>query len=290
VPTNDVIGGYRLRNLMGTGQVSQVWEVVEMASGRHLAMKILLPEHVKNPEHRQMLFHEAAVGLELRHPNVIKIEKVVKEPTQAYFVMEFFPAGSLKARLVRKEDQFLREKAQDIFKQWATALAYMNASGWVHRDVKPDNLLVNSMGEAKLIDFAIAYKPPTGLAKLFRKKGKAQGTRSYMAPEQIRDEVLDARADIYAFGASAYEVITGRPPFRGATSQELLGKHLTEKPVPPTSYNPEVTEDFSNLVLRMLAKKREDRPNNFHEVLMEMRKMRVFKLLKAAQKSGKKPE
>jgi eukaryotic-like serine/threonine-protein kinase len=284
VAMGEIIGGYRLRNLMGTGQISQVYEVVEMASGRHMAMKILLPEHVKNPHHRQFLFHEAEVGLKLRHPNVIKIEKVVKQPTEAYFIMEFFPAGSLKGRLTRKETDFIRDKAQEIFKQWATALAYMNGSGWIHRDVKPDNVLVNSAGETKLIDFAIAYQPPKGLAKLFRRKGKPQGTRSYMAPEQILDQVLDTRADIYAFGASLYEVLTGRPPFRGTTSQDLLNKHLAEKPVPPTSLNAEVTPDFSNLVMAMLAKKREDRPNNFHEVLIEMRKMRVFK--KVAKKES----
>jgi serine/threonine protein kinase len=285
---SDIIDGYRLRNLMGTGQVSQVWEVVEMSSNRHFAMKILLPEHVRNAERRQFLFHEAAVGKEMEHPNVIKIFKVVKEPAKAYFIMEFFPAGSLKQHMMRKEDDFLRDKAQDIFKQWATALAYMNASGWIHRDVKPDNLLVNSIGEAKLIDFAIAYQPPKGLAKMFRRKGKPVGTRSYMSPEQIRDEVLDGRADIYSYGASLYEVISGRPPFRGTTSQDLLNKHLSEKPVSPQAFNPDVTDDFAALVLRMLAKKREDRPNNFHEVLMEMRKLRVYKV-KAAQRTGKKP-
>jgi serine/threonine protein kinase len=192
-------------------------------------------------------------------------------------VMEFFPSGSLKLRLQRKETDFLREHAEKIFKQTATGLAYMNANGWIHRDVKPDNILVNGIGDVKLIDFAIAYRPPTGLAKLFHRKGKAQGTRSYMSPEQIRGQILDGRADVYSFGATCYEVLTGRPPFRGKSAQELLEKHIVEKPVAPKILNPDVTDEFSNLVLKMLAKKREDRPRDFHDVMMQMRQMRVFK-------------
>jgi serine/threonine-protein kinase len=191
--------------------------------------------------------------------------------------MEFFPAGSLKMRVMRKEQDFLRQHGQDILKQWATGLAFMNAKGWVHRDVKPDNILVNSAAEAKIIDFAIAQRPPTGLARLFYKKGKAQGTPSYMSPEQIRSQILDERADIYSFGCSAYELVANRPPFRGADTHQLLQKHIAEKPYTPKQYNPDVTDQFADLVLRMLAKKREDRPKGFHEILMALRTMRVFK-------------
>jgi len=127
-----------------------------------------------------------------------------------------------------------------------------------------------------LIDFALAYKPPTGLARLFYKKERV-GTRSYMSPEQIRCQILDARADIYSFGAMAYEVVAGRPPFRAASNQELLSKHIVEKPVTPQQHNPDVTDNFAKLVLRMLAKKKEERPKDFHEVLMEMRTLKVFK-------------
>ena len=120
-------------------------------------------------------------------------------------------------------------------------------------------------------------KKPGLLSKLFRRKARAQGTRSYMSPEQIRGEPIDGRADIYSFGASAYELVTGRPPFRAASSQELLTKQILEKPITPRQYNPDVSEAFADLVLRMLAKKRQDRPKDFHEVLMAMRGLRVFK-------------
>ena len=274
--SGEVLGGYRLMKHMATGQTSQVWEVVEVSSMRHFAMKLLLPEKARDSAHRRFLFHEAEVGKQLAHPNIIRIITVDKSAATPYFVMEFFPSGSLKARMLRKDDEFLREKAQDILKQAATALAFMNAKGWIHRDVKPDNILVNSAGEVKLIDFALAQKPPTGLAKLFFRKSKAQGTRSYMSPEQIRGHILDDRADVYSFGATAFELVTGRPPFRAASSQDLLAKHISERPVSPRQFKPDLTEEFAALVLRMLAKKKEERPRDFHEVLMAMRSLKVY--------------
>jgi len=276
--TENQIGPYRLQNLLATGHTSQVWEVVELSSHLHYAMKLLLPENVHNPVHRHLLFHEAEVGRILAHPNIIKIRTVMKDPEHPFFIMEFFPSGSLKLRIMRKEKAFIQEKVHDIFKQTMTGLAYMHASGWVHRDVKPENILVNSAGEVRIIDFAISQRIPKGLSKTFHRKAKsAQGTRSYMPPEQIRGLALDGRADIYSFGAAAYEVVTGRPPFRGGTPEALLNKHLFEKPVSPEVYNPEVTKEFGDFILRMLAKRREDRHNNFHEALMQFRNIKVFK-------------
>lgn len=279
----EILGGYRLLNLMQTGQSSQVWEVVEVSSHRHFAMKLLLPEKASEPEHRQLLFHEAMVGQKLAHQNIIRIVNVNKDAKNPYFVMEFFPGGSMKLRLIRKQLDFIKENAQSIFKQAATALAFMNAAGWVHRDVKPDNLLCNSAGDVKLIDFALAKRieQPSFFGSLFRTRGKVAGTRSYMSPEQIKGDPLDGRADIYSFGATCYELTTGRPPFRGNSSQELLTKHLTEKPAGPDQYNQDITKEFNELVLRMLRKKREDRPKDFHEVLIAMRQMKVYKSVDA---------
>lgn len=277
--SGEVIGGYRLQTHLMTGQSSQVWEVVELSSGRHFAMKIMLPESAKDDDKKKQFLHEADVGIKLRHPNVIKIMHVERKHETPFFVMEFFPSGALKLRLVRKQFDFIKEHALSIFKQAATALAYMNTSGWVHRDVKPDNILVNSAGEVRLIDFALAQKVSRGgiFARLFGGAPKAMGTRSYMSPEQIRRQPLDGRADIYSFGASIYEVTTGRPPFRGASNQDLLQKQIREIPSSPQMYNKELTDEFSELVLKMLAKKREDRPRDFHEVLMKLKTMKIYK-------------
>jgi serine/threonine-protein kinase len=284
----EIVGGYRLVNLMYPGQTSQVWEAVELSSHRHFAMKLLHVEKRQQLEHRRMLLHEAAVGQQLAHPNIIKIITVCKDPKEPFYVMEYFPAGSLKQRLMRKQFDFIKERALAIFKQTATGLAYMNANRWVHRDVKPDNILVNSAGDVRIIDFALAQRiqKPSLFSRLFRRKTTTQGTRSYMSPEQIRGQPLDARADVYSFGASAYEIVTGRPPFRAGSNLELLRKHIGEKPAPLQFYNADVTDEFGNLVLRMLAKKREDRPRDFHEVLMALRGVRVFKSDKPVKAEG----
>jgi eukaryotic-like serine/threonine-protein kinase len=283
---DEVIGDYRLVKCKGSGQSSQVWEVVELSSHRHFAMKLLLPEKLNDTASRRMLLHEAEVGKKLAHANVIRITDSSKDPKQPYFVMEYFPAGSLKQRLLMKDFSFINQRAHSIIKQAATGLAYMNASGWVHRDIKPDNILVSEAGELRIIDFAIAQRiqKPNFFSKLFRRRGKSQGTRSYMSPEQIRDQILDQRADIYSFGATCFELFAHRPPFRAGSEQELLQKQILEKPVNPQTFNPDITDQFSALTLKMLAKKREDRPKDFHEILMSLRNMRVLKSEGAVKK------
>ncbi|QEL18482.1 serine/threonine protein kinase [Limnoglobus roseus] len=275
------INGYKLRSLLQTGAVSQVYEVVEPTSHRHFAMKVLLPEQADNKQHRAQLFHEAEIGIKMRHENVINILKVSKDMQTPHFIMEFFPSGSLRPRLLSrdpKDKEFIKVNSRKIFKQMATGLAYMNAGGYVHCDVKADNVLVNALGQTKIIDFAITKKMKKGFfEKLFGGKEVREGTKSYMSPEQILRQPLDGRSDVYSFGATWYELATGRQPFRAASQDELLQKHLREKPAPLTMYNDDVTPEFSNFVLKMMEKKKENRPDNFHKILMDMKKMRIFK-------------
>ncbi len=276
----EVVNGYRLRSLLQTGQTSQVFEVVEVQSNRHFAMKLLLPEAADKPEHRRAIFNEADVGVKMTHQNVIRIVKVSRAKDTPHFIMEFFPSGGLRLRLQAKDFAFIKEHSRKIFKQSATGLAYMNASGYVHRDVKPDNILVNALGETKIIDFAITKRVPTGLGKLFYRRRTPQGTPSFMSPQQIRDEMPDPRMDIYSYGCTLFELTTGRPPFRGTSPNDLLSRHFAEKPAPPSAYNQDITDEFSAFVLKLLAKRKEDRPENFHEVLIELRKVKqIYKSL-----------
>ncbi len=285
---NEVIGGYRLRTLLQTGQKSQVFEVVETRSNRHFAMKVLLPEAATDAEARAELFNDAEVGVKMAHANVIRIHKVERSKERPFFVMEFFPSGSLRLRLQAKDTKFLKEHARKIFREAATGLAYMNAMGYVHRDVKPDNILVNSVGETKIIDFALTtrIKKGGGLGALFGrllgKKERVGGTKSYMSPEQILKHPLDGRADLYSYGCTLFELTTGRKPFVGMTEQELLTKHFTEKPSSPVNYNKDLTDEFGQLVLKMLAKKKEDRFAGFHEFLIALRKIKIYKDEKVA--------
>ena len=277
--TREIINGYRLRSHLQTGAVSQVWEVIEVVSNRHFAMKLLLPESAGKSEVRSMLFNEAEVGIKLRHENVINIVKVSKDEHTPHFIMEFFPSGALRSKLIgnNKDMAFLKENNRKIFRQASTALAYMHSNGWVHCDVKADNLLVNAAGQLRLIDFAISKRVPTGFAKWFYRRGKAQGTPSFMAPEQARSEMPDPRSDIYSLGATFYELLTGRPPFRGSSVQDLLEKQVAAKPDSPQMYNPDVSDEMSALVLKMLAKKKEARPQTCHDVMIALRKIKIYK-------------
>jgi serine/threonine-protein kinase len=286
--TENQVDNYRLVNLMATGQTSQVYEVAEVSSGRHFALKMLLPEHVKSGEQRRFLFHEAEVGQQIVHPNIVKMLTIKKDPYHPYLVMEFFPSKNLKLRIMHKEEDFIKQHFRGIVEPAATALAFMHEKGWVHRDVKPDNILVNSSAEVRVIDFAIATRK-SKKPGLFgsKKKGKPMGTRSYMAPEQIRGEWLDARADIYSFGATMYEALTGRPPLKANNPADLLMKQLKEKPESPQVYNPDIADDLAKLILAMLSKDREGRPRDFHEFLVKFRGMRfLFKSAVVRKKSS----
>jgi serine/threonine protein kinase len=269
------VAGYRLLKLMWSGQTSQVWEAVEGASLRHFAMKLLLHEKASIAAERAAFLNEAECGKQLAHPNIIRIVKSGMAP-EPYILMEYFPAGNLRIRIQRKETEFLHQNAHSILMQAAMGLAFMHSRGWVHRDVKPDNMLVSAAGHLRLIDFALARRVPTFWARVFWRKTKPQGTRSYMSPEQIRAQPLDGRADIYSFACSAFELVAGRPPFRAGNMQDLLHKHLLEKPISPRELNREVTPEFAELILLMLSKKKEGRPRDFHEVLQRLRPMRVL--------------
>ena len=167
--------------------------------------------------------------------------------------------------------------APTIITDAAQGLQYLHEQGWVHRDIKPDNFLVAEDGHVKLIDFALAQRIKTGLSRLFGGRTKVQGTRSYMAPEQIRGKALDARTDIYSFGCLLYELLTGKLPFTGISPEDLLRKHLTAAVPSVMSGNKNVTPDFNDLVAQMMAKDPAQRPQSMDEFLRHFHAIRVFR-------------
>jgi serine/threonine protein kinase len=283
VAPHEYVGSYRLVNMIRAGKSCEVWDVSNDARGERMALKLLAGEAARNREEVAYLKHEYQVARGFDHPNVIKVYSFGRERDCYYLLMELFPAPNLK-QLIQQDFEALAPIATEFIRRAAEGLAYVHSKGWVHRDVKPDNFLVKSTGEVKLIDFALATRRKTGLARLFAGRSKIQGTRSYMSPEQIRGQPLDERADIYSFGCLVYELLGGKPPFTGTSTNELLNKHLRSPVPPPQAANRNVSDEFAEVLRSMLAKKPEDRPQSMREFLNELHATPVFKMPPASRK------
>ncbi len=275
---HNYIGPYRLLKVIRAGATCQIWEAISEIDNRRCALKTLQNRFRNDKNEIALLRHEYSVGHELNHPSVIEIYDFDIAKGTAYLAMEYFESSNLKQWIRQSADQprSLRQ-LPEIIRHAGEALAYLHANDWIHRDVKPDNFLVNKKGTVKLIDFAISQKIKRGLGRLFGGRGKVQGTRSYMSPEQIRGENLDARADVYSFGCMLYELFCGRPPYTGGSADELLQKHLSAA-VPTAATSSElVSPEFSQLIVRMMAKDPNDRPESMQAFLDEMDTIRVIR-------------
>jgi serine/threonine protein kinase len=266
-----------LLNLLRSGKTCQVWEVIDDVAGERLAIKLLLSDFRHNREEVGFMRHEFEVGKKLHHPRVVTIRDFGVSRDNVYLAMELFPAPNIK-QIIQQQFDTIAPLAHRCIAQAAEGLAYFHEQGWVHRDIKPDNFLMKPTGEVKLIDFALAQRRRGGLMRLFsRSGGKIQGTRSYMAPEQIRGQSLDERADIYSLGCTVFEMLGGKPPFTGGTTAELLNKHLKAAPPSIQSVNRNASDAMTQLLKRMMAKAPEARPKDCNAFLQEFRSLEVFK-------------
>lgn len=275
----DFLGSYRLARLIRVGNTTAVWEAIKTGDPTRYALKILREDLRKDRTEIEALRHEFAVGQKLKHKNIIHIYEFNTEGSVPYLVLELFECPNLKL-LLRQGVTTLAYLVPRIIEQSAEALFYLHEQGWIHRDVKPDNFLVNDDGLVKLIDFAISERYKKGIGALFSFGGsKVQGTRSYMSPEQIRGKLLDPRADLYSFGCMLFELVAGKLPFTGTTADELLTKHLSASIPPLQVFNDNVTLEFARLVTKLMQKRKEDRPASMWEFLKEFRTLRVYKIM-----------
>ena len=272
----DYLGPFRLVRLLRAGQTCQVWEAINEEEGGRFALKVLQQKYLGNREEIAYLKHEFAVGGELDHGRVIRTYAFNIDRNVPYLTLEFFDGRNLKQAL-RDENEWIMYFMPQIVQQSAEGLDHLHQRGWIHRDVKPDNFMVGAKANVKLIDFAITEKQKRGLGRFLGGRSKVQGTRSYMAPEQIRGTAIDVRTDIYSFGCMLHELIGGKPPFTAGSPDELLGKHLSLSAPSLLAANNKITTDLAELVATMLAKKRDDRPDSMTEFLRRLRAMRFFR-------------
>jgi serine/threonine protein kinase len=223
------------------------------------------------------LKHEYNVGSALDHPNCIKTLDFGNTNNGAFMLLELFKVPNLKQQIISGGYKKLHHRAKPILAGCAAGLAHLHERGFIHRDIKPDNYLLRDDNAVKLIDFNLGMKPSGGLSKLFGGgKTKVQGTHSYMSPEQIRGQSLDVRTDVYSFGCMLHEFFTGKTPFAANSPNELLQRHLSNKPQPLTVFDKNITPEFSAYVLRMMAKDAKERPANMKDVMMEIKTQRIF--------------
>jgi len=277
VPGQERVDSYRLVYLLRKGQTCEVWEVYrEGEEQNRMAMKLLPRGSRFTREQIGFLKQEFQIARHLEHPNIIRVFDFAQVPEGAYVLMELFRAPNLKQRIQDPSQDFLYY-AEEIIRGAALSLAYLHDQGWVHRDVKPDNFLVGDNGETKLIDFNLAIRRQGFLNRLLPGRNKIQGTMSYMSPEQIRGQPVDARADIYSFGCVLHEIFSGKPPFTGASAQELLTKHLRTPPPSLEAHNKSVQPAFAKLVQQMLAKDPAKRPESVREFQDRLLQTQVFR-------------
>jgi len=271
------LGAYRLVRLLRSSQTCQVWEAIHDGDRRRVALKALHDSFIKDKAEIAALKHEFTVASTFDHPNVIHIYEFDTFRNIPFLSLEFCISRNMKMA-IREKEEGIAYWAPQIIENGAKALGYVHQKGWLHRDVKPDNFLLDEFGNIKLIDFSIAEKKKSKLSKLtsWFSSTTIQGTRSYIAPEQIRGQLLDERADIYSYGCTIYELIGGKLPFTADSPDHLLDKHLRGGVPSLQAANGNVTKEFSELVARMMAKDRERRPETMDAFVKLLRNTKIY--------------
>ncbi len=252
---------YVLEHELGGGGMSRVFVATEVALDRRVVVKVL-PEEMVGQVSLERFKREIALAARLQHPHVVPLLTAGDAAGLPYFTMPLVEGESLRARLARQGELPLSEAIR-LLREIASALSYAHERGIVHRDIKPDNVLLSG-GSAMITDFGVAKAisaSSNSEAGTTTSMGVALGTPAYMSPEQASaDPAVDHRADIYAFGVMAYELLTGQPPFSGRTPQGLLAAHVTETPESITRRRQTIPPALGALVMRCLEKRAADRP------------------------------
>src|SRR5438045_4372036 len=273
------IGHYWIESLLGVGGMGAVYLARDERLGRKVALK-LLPEHLTADETQLSRFKaEARSASALNHPNILTVYEIGAEGNRHLIATEFIEGITLRASLTRERMNL--HDALEIAVQVASALAAAHETGVVHRDMKPENIMLRPDGYVKVLDFGIAklteQRPVPDLdeigttAVLQTRAGLVLGTARYMSPEQTRGQTVDARSDIWSLGVVIYEMIAGIPPFHGKTPSDCIASILTTQPPPLSGVLPDVPLKLESILQKALRKNSDERYQTIKEMLAEVR-------------------
>jgi hypothetical protein len=251
---------------IGQGGMGTVYKAYDSKIREIVALKLLKSEIASDPEIIERFRNEIKLARQVSHRHVCRMYDLGEEFLSIYISMEFVPGEDLKS-FIRRSGHLTEAKAVGLAKQIAEGLAEAHRLGVVHRDLKPQNVMIDKDGNAKIMDFGIARSLHTRGAT---GTGVIIGTPEYMAPEQAEGRDIDHRVDIYALGAILFEMVTGRVPFEGQTPLSIVLKHRSEPPADPQTINAQISEGLSRIILKCLAKRREDRYASATEVLEDL--------------------
>jgi serine/threonine protein kinase len=269
-----VLGPFQVLAPLGRGGMGAVYLVRDTREQRLVALKVLPPKSAEREGRlRARFLREIELSRRVAHPNLTQTCDAGVVQGVHYLAMEYIPGRSL-ARKVKQDGPLGVSFAARLFAEVADGLAHAHEQGLIHRDLKPSNIMVTPNGHAKVLDLGLALiegEAPLADRKIVGGKGYVVGTMDYIAPEQIDDPLaVDARADLYALGATLYFALTGRPPFPGGTRFDKIARHQAEEPTPVAHLNSAVPAKFAGLVGRLMAKQPDWRPQSAQQVRQEL--------------------
>lgn len=265
-PQKVLDGRYELAQKIGEGGMARVYAGRDLRLNRRVAIKIPHAHFVGDADFLDRFRHEAQAAAMLSHPNIVDVYDVGKDGEIHYLVMEYVEGVDLKT-LIARQAPLPIATAVGIAEQLARGLAAAHRAGMVHRDIKPQNVIIKEGGQARITDFGVAK---SHLSTALTETGVAFGTVDYLSPEQAQGRPATAQSDLYSLGIVLYEMLTGRLPFSGDSAVAVAMKHVQEEPIPPRRLNPQIPAGLEALVLRAMAKDPAQRPRSAQEFAQQL--------------------